>query len=455
MAIIPHPNLFSWEQIESSPEIQRLRMVLDGLPDEELMTLLEQKRGNGRDDYPIRPIWNSLIAGIVYQHPSISSLIRELLRNGELRQTCGFDPTKGEHAVPKAYVYTRFLSLLFKRGKEIDEMFDRLIEELRKVLPDLGENLAVDSKAIWSYGRPTKKTAKDGRRDTDANWGTKTYRGVREDGTLWEKTMHWFGYKLHLMVDSRHELPLGFNMTKASASDTVELLPLIEEVKRRHPELIDNAQHLSADRGYDSEENNRVLYDKYRIKPLIDIRDDWHDGEKTRALDAAVTDGVVTDFRGNISCVSRCLDDPRKMRKLDMVFVGFEKERMALKYRCPAELYGLRCSEEGTACFGRHERVKMEKNRRRFVPVPRDTCKWNRLYAERSAVERVNSRLDRLHGFEEHYIRGIKKMTLRVGLALIVMLAMALGAIKMNRRDLMRSLVWHPRPIAATSRLAA
>ena len=46
------------------------------------MQTLEAARGRGRDDYPVRAMWNSVLAGIVFQHPSIESLRRELSRNG-------------------------------------------------------------------------------------------------------------------------------------------------------------------------------------------------------------------------------------------------------------------------------------------------------------------------------------------------------------------------------------
>ena len=56
-------------------------------------------------------------------------------------------------------------------------------------------------------------------------------------------------------------------------------------------------------------------------------------------------------------------------------------------------------------------------------------------------MERVNSRLDVSFGFEQHYIRGLKKMKLRCSLAMSIMLAMALGRIKEKQKDYMRSLV--------------
>jgi hypothetical protein len=96
MAILAQPLLFGWEEIEILGDLSRLDLVLRNLPDEELMQTLERKRGQGRDDYPIRAMWNSLLAGIVFQHSSAESLRRELLRNAQLRLICGFDPCRGE-----------------------------------------------------------------------------------------------------------------------------------------------------------------------------------------------------------------------------------------------------------------------------------------------------------------------------------------------------------------------
>ena len=83
---------FSWRAVESLPDLERLRLVLDTLPDEEIVAALEAGRGRGRNDYPVRSMWRALIAGVVFQHPSIQSLLRELGRNPALLEICGFDP---------------------------------------------------------------------------------------------------------------------------------------------------------------------------------------------------------------------------------------------------------------------------------------------------------------------------------------------------------------------------
>lgn len=121
MAIIPQQRLFGWQEIDELGDLERLVLVLDHLPDEELMRKLEQERGKGRDDYPVRAVWNSILAGIVFQHPSIESLRRELLRNAQLREICGFDPCLGERAVPPAHVYSRFLKKLMRCANEVEK----------------------------------------------------------------------------------------------------------------------------------------------------------------------------------------------------------------------------------------------------------------------------------------------------------------------------------------------
>ena len=86
MAIIPQLSFFSWKEIEPLGDLERLLLVHNVLPIEALMRVLEQERGKSRDDYPVRAVWNSLLAGIVFPRPTIESLVRELQRNGQLQE---------------------------------------------------------------------------------------------------------------------------------------------------------------------------------------------------------------------------------------------------------------------------------------------------------------------------------------------------------------------------------
>ena len=124
-----------------------------------------------------------------------------------------------------------------------------------------------------------------------------------------------------------------------------------------------------------------------------------------------------------------------------MAFGGFEKDRGTLKYRCAAKHYGLACSGRQRCHISDNIRIDIESNRRIFTPLARSSYKWKTTYKKRSAVERVNSRLDESFGFEKHFIRGINKMKVRCGLALIVMSGMAYGRVRQKQYERMRSLV--------------
>ena len=124
-----------------------------------------------------------------------------------------------------------------------------------------------------------------------------------------------------------------------------------------------------------------------------------------------------------------------------MAYGGFEKDRGTLKYRCPAKHYGITCKGIKSCPVVSGIRIKLEDDRRVFTPLARSSYAWKRAYKKRTSVERVNSRLDVFFNFENHTVRGLAKMKVRCGLALCIMLAMAVGRIKQKRPELMRSLI--------------
>ena len=75
------------------------------------------------------------------------------------------------------------------------------------------------------------------------------------------------------------------------------------------------------------------------------------------------------------------------------------------------------------------------------MPVHRHSRTFRRADKKRSAVERVNSRIDQVYGFERHFIRGRAKMQLRVSLAMTVMLATAVAWIRAGQKEKARSLL--------------
>lgn len=58
-------------------------------------------------------------------------------------------------------------------------------------------------------------------RDLDARWG---YRDVDKP---------FFGYKLHILIDIKPELPIAFRVTPGNVHDSQEYLNLLEDVQQQ------------------------------------------------------------------------------------------------------------------------------------------------------------------------------------------------------------------------------
>ena len=489
----PQSVLFSWDDVERLPELRRLTFVLDNLPDGEVVAALEAKRGRGRDEYPVSAMWRALVAGVVFGHASAASLLRELGRNPALLGLCGFDalgrqaPTRrrverrtdGSAAVvhevrprrdgvPTPWAFSRFLSNVVELEEEagaVSGMVDALRARLMEEVPGFGRHLGYDGKAVPSFstGRADAETGRTS--DPDADWGRHETRGVDgKSGRAWTKVKRWFGYGLHVVADVEHEIPVWFEVTKASRSEQKVLSAGVEDLFGAEPALAARCADFCADRGLDGGPLKKTLWDAYGVRPLVDVQELWreekaepgHDPSKPilRSLAADGGGNVLHSEKGEVFC--RC---PATGEVRPMAYQGFEADRETLKYRCPAAAYGLDCAGRD-AClrdagskagdYGRVVRVDLAaSDRRMFTPTPWGSPSWKRGYARRAALERINARLDGSFRFENHFVRGRARMKTRLGLAVAVMMALALGAVLAGRPERMRSLVDPGLPLAA------
>lgn len=159
MDIISQLNLFEDNELG---DLEKLYTVLNELPDQALIKALDEERPTGRNDYSNLSMWRAFIAKFVFQHPTIQSLIRELNRNNQLRQICGFqthhilvndEPKK--ILAPSASAFSRSSFRLTNLLDKVQVIFTALVNRLYKELPELGKHLAVDGKIIESHANQT------------------------------------------------------------------------------------------------------------------------------------------------------------------------------------------------------------------------------------------------------------------------------------------------------------
>jgi hypothetical protein len=181
--------------------------------------------------------------------------------------------------------------------------------------------------------------------DRDAQWGYKS------------KEYAFFGYKVHLIVDAKSQLPLDVKVTPANESDSPQAKPLLRGTNDRHPEI--KIDTFSMDAIYDSYENYRFVIEEIGAAPIIAIN-------PRGRVDAITDSSLYLGDDGIYTCVAG----------FKVVYWGKDKKRGRLKFRCPAALGRCQCLFHSTcssSSYGRSFYLHPERNYRLIGPIHRGT----------------------------------------------------------------------------------
>lgn len=417
MKIISQLSVFDYEEIEILGDLERCKLLINNVPDEKIVNKLYEIRGKGRNDYPIEAVWNSILITPLLECSTTNQLRRELSRNKDLRKIYGFNDADYYYGKCKLVPSPKAYSNMFKNLKKIEPMLKDCFNELRQFmydnLKDFGINIGEDGKIFPSKAKGYNKNgdAFDARCDMDADYTIKETYYKDKDGITQVKKKTFFGYRAHILADTRYELPIEYTVTKASVSEKKELLKHINMLSK---ELRDKVETLSADKGYDDVKVIDGLRE-HGIKAIIDIRNLWQSGETTKQYKDTE---IVYTYNGKVGII----DDKGELNQLK--YLGYDKVKETLRYTDGRKVYS----------------IEIREDRRVFTEVARDSIKWKRLYKSRTALERINGRLDRDFNLENHKVRGLKKATVLMDIMMIGMLAMAKGHIINKQEEKIRCL---------------
>jgi len=380
--------LFAWDCLEDSPSLTTIRRLLASIPDGKWLASLRDARGKGRDDYPVSVLWGVHLVKIILRHPTTEACLAEWRRNEGLRRVIGIET---EQQVPNAWNMSRFEEVLGQEphGTLLKEIFHQQIRTLGEIVPDLGRDTAGDATAL-SACAASENTAK---REIAAGLpqptgGRKEY--TDDNGTV-TKVVEWFGYKLHLLVDAKHEVSLSYEITDTKAGEG-ETLPII--LKQAQANLPPNRiRTLAYDKAADTNDVHELL-NRFHLRAVIQNRSLWKEEPERMLPGHDGNSNIVYDEAGTVYCYDRA-SDPIVRHK--MASIGYEPDRETIKYRCPARHEGWSCPMSDIChagkSYGKTVRVPREIDLRRFPAIPRATKQFERLYRGRTSVERVNGRL--------------------------------------------------------------
>jgi Transposase DDE domain/Transposase domain (DUF772) len=324
MVIHAAKPLFAWDCLEDSPSLKTVKDLLAALPDGKLLNSLRAARGKGRNDYPVSVLWGVVVLRVALRHITTEAVLAELRRNEGLRRIIGIESEAG---VPKPWNISRFEEVLGLEPHRtlLKEVFDVLIQRLGIAVADLGRNTAGDATGLSARRKPAEAAqAEIDEGLPQASGGRKEYK---DDQGKVTKVVEWFGFKLHLIVDVKHEVVLAYEIADTKAGDGETLPVVLAAAQANLP--ANRIETLAYDKAADSEDVHALLSGK-KITPLIQMRSLWETEPERLLPGHDGTSNVVYDEAGTIYCYDKVSDPPVRHT---MAYIGHEPQRETLKYR--------------------------------------------------------------------------------------------------------------------------
>lgn len=232
--------------------------------------------------------------------------------------------------------------------------------------------------------------------DPDADWG-------------WDSDLaaYYFGFTLyHLSCHNKElgvDLPLLIRFTNTKRHDSVNLLLALDDFKAHEPDL--PVTNLCLDSAHDNYPTYELLK-SWDIRAFIDLNQ--------RRKGRKPVGNITFDSKGRPICQAG----------LKMISYGYDSSKHAHEWRCPYAIRGnpIACGCQCTKSkYGRVFYTKTDFDIRLYPAVARDTKKYQQIYNNRTACERVNNRIlndYKLHQMRIHNIKHYSFMTMVIGICI-------------------------------------
>ena len=173
-----------------------------------------------------------------------------------LAVACGIT---GYEGIPTKFAYSRFMRKLSqpKYVVMVKNIMRSLTRSLYDALPDFGDSVAIDSTDLKAWSNGAKKPVSD----PNASWAMKPDTSG--------KKKFYFGYKLHLLADTKYELPIAANLTTAAIHDTRVASRVLRQARVAHSGFY--PKYVICDAGYSSSKLRSLIVRQYRAKPIIKV----------------------------------------------------------------------------------------------------------------------------------------------------------------------------------------
>ncbi len=363
------------QTVPRRPVAEDLSTILDSPEIGDLIDRLQTTRETGRPGYPLRSMIGMSLAKSLYALPTWTRTVRLVREHPTLAAVIAPDG-----AVPSIDACYRFTRKLRKYADMLDACIASVVGALKRRNPPLGWDVAIDASDMPAYANGQRFVSKGGPErkkfsDPDATWGHRSAVSTRKGGGF-------YGYRLHMAVCSKTDLPLAWTVETAKANEGPTVAPLLDKL---HALGID-PETAAMDKGYDSSTVHNACTER-GVLPVVALR-------RTPAV-----------VRGE--------HKPPTCEHGEWRFAGADRKRNASKWRCPTG-----------ECKPASVWIKAD----RLHPlIPRETLRWKGLYRRRASVERAFGRLKNEWSLAPLLVRKIERVRLHANLTILAQLLSALN----------------------------
>ena len=388
--------LLSFEEVMQYQQETRLEKVFQQIDVSKISSaLLKPSYSRGPKGFDPSPMMYAFLAMHLEKMATVKQLVENLKHNPVLRYCCGFE-VLGK--VPSESTFSRFYSKLTEI-EELDQMFHALVIKAKSLDLVDGTHVSIDSTKLAAYEapQPKKNIIADG---LHPNWGMK--RDTNGNN------IRWFGWKLHILCDSKSELPMEICMTPANVHDGTIALKLIDQFLNNYRNIF-KPSYYAMDSGYDYENIYREIIDTHQAIPII-----------------------AYNPRGSKAPPQGYDEDLHPVCSGGYKLVYWGKDQKHMKFRCPHILNKCECLHGSNWCspsnYGYTRKINFRENPRLLGYPIRSSNQWKLLYNLRTSVERCNSRLKEMLNVDRIRSKGIKKAKVHALLNCVVLVAGTIAA---------------------------
>jgi transposase len=342
-----------------------------------LVSELQTTRETGRPGYALRSMIGMALAKSLYALPTWTRTVALVKEHPALAAVIAPD---GE--IPSLWSCYRFTAKLRDHAPMLQRCIADVIAALKKANPVLGWDVAIDASDMPAYANGQRFKSKNGPErapeeysDKDASWGHRSSISTRKGGGF-------YGYRIHMAVCSKTDLPLAWRVETAKSHETNAVAPLLDKL---HTLGID-PETCAMDKGYDTSGMHDTCATR-GIAPIIPLK--------------------------QTPAVKRGEHKPPSCEHGEWTFAGADRKRNAAKWRCPTG-----------ECKPASVWVKAD----RLHPlIPYKADRWKGLYRRRASVERAFGRLKNESALAPLRVRGIERVRLHADLTILSQLTCALS----------------------------